>query len=455
MRRLGDFLVQAGLVTEAQIQNACQVSNFAGGRLGTLLLERGAISEEDLGKALAAQHRCEYIPWAILSEVPSSTVAVLPARFALKNFAVPYEVGNNFVKLALRDPSDLGVVDELFFVIGKRVLAGVAPEVRIHQALEKYYGKLRAPRFAILADKLSRPRGSAPPLPAEPAPEMNLMDLPAPPGFSLGEVLEGPAAAVASAFSLNAPPVPAATPIPEARERVPGWVSLLATHSPASAREEPEMLSWEDPGDLRPREEPEPPPKEEEPEPPPPPMEEPPSSPPMEEPPSPPQPPFAAAVAEVRFPEVRAAADRDSVARAVLSALRLRFPRAALFGVRKEAVHGWACTGDGIDAVELRSVLIPWSLPSVFLNVRLSRAPYVGPLPPLAAHAPLSVALGGWPPVCLVQPVLIRETPAAFFYVEPASPGAPNPQDMVLLRDLAQAAAAALANAIRLRKKDI
>ena len=451
MRRLGDLLIEAGLVTEAQIQHACQVSSFAGGRLGTLLLERGVISEDDLGKALAAQHRCEYIPWAILSEVPPSTIAVLPARFALKNLAVPYAVEDRFVKLALRDPSDLGVVDELFFVIGKKVVASVAPEVRIHQALEKYYGKLRSPRFAILADKLSRPRGSGPPPPEEPTQEMNLADLPAPPGFSLGEWPDEPASAVAGAS-----PVRVAAPLPEAPERVPGWVSLLAPHSTsAAAGDEPEILSWEDPGVLRPREEPEPPPKEEEPEPLPPPMEEPPSSPPMEEPPTPPQPPFAAAVAEVRFPEVRAAADRESVARAVLSALRLRFPRAALFGVRKEAVHGWACTGDGIDAVELRSVEIPWSLPSVFLNVRLSRAPYVGPLPPLAAHAPLSVALGGWPPVCLVQPVLIRETPAAFFYVEPASPGTPNHQDMVLLRDLAQAAAAALANAIRLRKKDI
>ena len=82
--------------------------------------------------------------------------------------AILYDRGENFVKIALRDPSDLRVLDELFFVVGKKIVVGVAPEVRIYQALEKYYGKLRTPRFAILAEKLSRPE-------AAPAPRRQLL----------------------------------------------------------------------------------------------------------------------------------------------------------------------------------------------------------------------------------------------------------------------------------------
>src|SRR5436190_14294850 len=155
--RIGHLLTQAGLVTEAQLARALEVQNFAGGRIGTLLLERGALGEDDLGKTLALQHGCGYVPWSALADVPADALALLPAKFALKHSAIPYERSNGQVKMALLDPSDLRVLDELVFVTGKKVIAGVTPEVRIYQALEKHYGKLRAPRFALLAEKLSRP----------------------------------------------------------------------------------------------------------------------------------------------------------------------------------------------------------------------------------------------------------------------------------------------------------
>ena len=78
--------------------------------------------------------------------------------------------------MALRDAGDLRILDELVFVTGRKVFVAAAPEVRIYQALEKYYGKLRAPRFALLAEKLSRPRRtpSARPANEPPAPGEDL-----------------------------------------------------------------------------------------------------------------------------------------------------------------------------------------------------------------------------------------------------------------------------------------
>src|SRR6266581_3624654 len=157
MARLGQLLVRADLVSENHLARALGIQHFAGGRLGTLLLERGSIEEDNLGKTLALQHGCEYIPWRRLAEIPASVIAALPAKFAIKHAAVPYERGENSLKVALRDPGDLRILDELFFVTGRKIIAGVAPEVRIYQALEKYYGERRTPRYAILAEKISRP----------------------------------------------------------------------------------------------------------------------------------------------------------------------------------------------------------------------------------------------------------------------------------------------------------
>src|SRR5262249_37695255 len=80
--------------------------------------------------------------------------------------------GEGYLKIALRDPSDLRILDELFFVTGRKILPAVAPEVRIYHALEKYYGERRIPRYAILGEKLTRPakrktRSSGPPPPPD------------------------------------------------------------------------------------------------------------------------------------------------------------------------------------------------------------------------------------------------------------------------------------------------
>jgi len=89
------------------------------------------------------------------------------------------------------------------------------------------------------------------------------------------------------------------------------------------------------------------------------------------------------------------------------------------------------------------------------MNIRMSRSFYLGPLPPLPRHDELAEALGGWPSECLVQPVLMRDKTVAFFYAEcPAGEGA-TPADLTFARELAGAAAAALAASIRLKKKQV
>jgi hypothetical protein len=154
------------------------------------------------------------------------------------------------------------------------------------------------------------------------------------------------------------------------------------------------------------------------------------------------------------FPEVSAAPDRDSIGAAVLASLARRFPRSALFAARPDAVAGWASAGE-VDFDTIRKITIPWTDPSVFLNVRLSRSFYLGPLLQLPRHREISAALGGWwPEECVVQPVLMKQKPVAFLFAVGAGDGI-TPMDLVYLRELAEAASIAFAGAIRLKKKEI
>lgn len=428
--RIGDLLTRANLVSEAQLTRALDVQSFAGGRIGTLLLEQGVLSEEDLGKTLALQHGCGYVSWSILADLPPETLAVLPERFALKYFAVPYERGEGYVKMALRDPGDLRVFDEIVFVTGLKVFVAVAPEVRIYQALEKYYGKLRAPRFALLAEKLSRAPRTPSARPADKAPAPASFASPDPAPFLLPEPERAPA---------RAPRLPRPTPL----DRAPS----SGAAGEAAAPEAPDAIPWEDTtegrstpsaaasGEFLPPER----------------IEE---MVPFEDAGFDSIEPFSGAPDE-GFPGVAAATERDAIADAVLEALARRFTHAAIFSSRSDGIAGWVAAGDRVDPSGVRSFSASWTEPSVFLNARLSRTFYLGPLPSLPRHDRLAAALGGWPGECVVQPVFIGERPVAFLLVTAPRPGAVTADDLGYLRDLSEVASSAFENAIRLKKKEI
>jgi hypothetical protein len=443
MPRLGILLVRAGAVTEESVNRALGIQGFAGGRIGTLLIERGSVSEDDVGKALAEQHGCEYIPWRLLGDVSSNVTAALPAKFAIRHSAIPVELQEGFLRIVLRDPANLRILDELFFVTGKKIVPATAPEVRIYQALEKYYGERRTPRFAILAEKMSRPTLS--PVIKKP--------LPPPPDFSARPMsLPGGPMPVGEAGTHEDSP----TPTWKVRDDPPvGWGGFAPPPGEASD-EQLESIEWEEmpphapwqPGAEDPRARStsggagakrragrRPGPASE---------------------PAPPPPPQKAGIpSPADFAAILVARSRDEIFDVALKTLARRFRKSAVLAVRPEGVMGWSGQGDRVSADALRSLDMPWSEPSIFLNVRLSRVFYLGPLPPLPRHKDLAAALGGWPVECLVQPVLMREKTVAFFYVESASAHGATPADLTYVRELAGATATALAASIRLKKKQV
>ena len=450
MPRLGTILLRSGAVSEESINRALAVQGFAGGRLGTLLIERGSATEDDIGSALSEQHGCVYVPWNLLGAVPPTVTAALPAKFAIRHSAVPVELGEGFIRIALRDPANLRILDELFFVTGKKILPAVAPEVRLYQALEKYYGERRTPRFAILAEKLSRPT----------APSVIKKPLPPPPDFSINpKELPPGISAPEDASLIDAWRVPDEPPV--------GWGGL--PQPPAAPHDEPETIAWEEvpSSPSWPAPPPAPPAGRSAPElpervaPPGPPAgmwrqtaPQPPARPPVEPPHAGPV-PTGGVPAPEELAAILGAGGRDEIFTAVLASLRRRFGKAAVFVARREGVAGWSGAGDRVDAAALRLLELPWTDPSIFLNIRLSRSFYLGPLPPLPRHNELAGALGGWPQECLVQPVLMRDKTVAFFYAECAGGEGATPADLTYSRELAAAAAAALAASIRLKKKQV
>jgi hypothetical protein len=129
-------------VSELELRRALTVQESVGGhlKLGSILMIGGVVSEHRLLRVLMDLHGVPAVSWRSLSEAPEKTVNLLPLADALRWNAVPYAAHQRVLGVAFAKPSPSAVV-EIGWRTGMKVFPGVAPDVRILQAQERYYGR--------------------------------------------------------------------------------------------------------------------------------------------------------------------------------------------------------------------------------------------------------------------------------------------------------------------------
>ncbi len=146
-KNLGQLLIEKGLIGEKTLAEALQRQVIFGGRLGTNLLEMGAVSEENLMQLLAFQYDVPYANPDHFKNIPRSVLDSVPRELLAKHRIVPLSLEEKRITLAMRDPHMLNIVDEVSFRTGKIVQPVIASELRIVQALEHYYDIKREARY--------------------------------------------------------------------------------------------------------------------------------------------------------------------------------------------------------------------------------------------------------------------------------------------------------------------
>ncbi|MBI4733709.1 MAG: Flp pilus assembly complex ATPase component TadA [Rubrobacteridae bacterium] len=136
--RLGDLLVDHGVITKAQLEEALFTQKKTGNRLGETLRELGFVSEETLIEFSAKQL---FIPSVDLDKtgIDEDVVKLIPEAMSRKYGIIAIAKVEKLLTLAMHDPLDLFAVDDVRSLTGCQVVAVVATEKSIHKALDKYY----------------------------------------------------------------------------------------------------------------------------------------------------------------------------------------------------------------------------------------------------------------------------------------------------------------------------
>ncbi|HZS37726.1 MAG TPA: hypothetical protein VFF06_12905, partial [Polyangia bacterium] len=169
--RIGELLIQAGALTRDQLGEALRHQAREGGRLGSSLIALGLVDEKRLCTVLASQLRLPAVSAEQLERVSPETVGRLPPDVARRLRAVPVREDAGKLWVALAEPTDPAIIDELWRASGMPVRAMVAPERVVLEAIDRMYGAVapaREPESVALfgaAELKSGPLAPSAPLP--------------------------------------------------------------------------------------------------------------------------------------------------------------------------------------------------------------------------------------------------------------------------------------------------
>jgi hypothetical protein len=378
-KRIGERLLDRGLITRGQLDKALKAQLIMGGHLGTTLIELGFVEERTLAEMLAEMHRVKPVTAEMLVDISIDVLGVIPPSMAERHRVIPLSVQDRTLDLAVIEPRSVPPISAVAGV--KKIVPWIAPEFRVLEALETYYGVPRRPRYLKLCQELDRAR-------ERPA---------ASPGAATG--------------STGSAEVAAAQPLPSAR-------SGRGTDSPALAttteigEEYGYGKSWREIArDLFDGADDEEPPAE--------------------------RPRAAVRGRETRKPAERGSTksldeaarrisrvqNKDQLGAAVLDYFAARTAGSILFTVRNEAARIWDWRGHGFSPDRVRELRFPVTDDSVF-TLLLGNSYYLGPVPDEKGSNWFFDALQIEPPAeIFLAPVHLNDRLVAILYADAGPQG--------------------------------
>jgi hypothetical protein len=140
-KRLGEMLLEAGVIDQIQLNAALGHQKKWGGRLGQALVDLKLTSEARIVEALSHKFGYEVVQVEGLQGGPllEAALKLLPREVASQYNVLPYAADTSTVSVAMSDPGNISVVDEIRFRAGRRVRVALAGDREIAAAVRRFY----------------------------------------------------------------------------------------------------------------------------------------------------------------------------------------------------------------------------------------------------------------------------------------------------------------------------
>lgn len=138
-KRLGEILVEKGLVSAADLEASLAEQRRTGKLVGEILLQRGQVSERDLLLALGEQLQLDFIDLKKAKIMPEA-IAAVPVKLASYYGIMPVEIKDGVLTIAVSDPASHWPLDDIEVNLGLHPKMVLASRQEIQEAIRRYYG---------------------------------------------------------------------------------------------------------------------------------------------------------------------------------------------------------------------------------------------------------------------------------------------------------------------------
>ncbi|HJR15519.1 MAG TPA: type IV-A pilus assembly ATPase PilB [Gemmatimonadales bacterium] len=149
--RLGEILLREGLVTREQLAQALTEQRNTKHRLGYVLVKLGLVQELEITKVLARQYRMPAVDLTRF-EVDPKIIKLVPAEMATKSIVLPLKREGRTLTVAMADPTDHGLLEDLKFITRFDLFPVIAGEYTLRNLIEKHYESSDQQLASLLKD---------------------------------------------------------------------------------------------------------------------------------------------------------------------------------------------------------------------------------------------------------------------------------------------------------------
>lgn len=137
--KLGEMLIEENIITIEQIEQALKEQKKTGELLGAILIKLGFAKEEQVLGVLSKKLGVPYVKIKEI-DIKPEVIEKVPAKFACYYKLIPISIQKNVLTIAVTNPLDLGMVDDVKLVLGYDINPVLAGERDILEGIRKYYG---------------------------------------------------------------------------------------------------------------------------------------------------------------------------------------------------------------------------------------------------------------------------------------------------------------------------
>ena len=137
---IGKILIERGLITDEQLSHAIDAQQQQGKPLGRVLIELGYVKEDDIFTILGKKLGTTYEKDLLTKDIPHTVITKVPPSIVQLYKIMPVDFDSNTLTVAMADPCNIQVLDDLHFRLGFNIKGVLAPEEDVDKTIQKYYG---------------------------------------------------------------------------------------------------------------------------------------------------------------------------------------------------------------------------------------------------------------------------------------------------------------------------